>query len=430
MENNKKNNRVLKVFLPLGIVILVIMALMLMSSLRPKVVPTPPKPSAHLVSVMDVNIGSISPTLPLYGFVESPRKSKMASAVGGDVAEVLASEGDLVEDGQVLVRLDKFDLELNLRDRQADMIDIEAQIRSENIKYESDKESLLHEQSLLKLSRDKLKRAEKLFKRKVGSESALEDARRIVEQQSLSITAKKFTVDNHSNKKSQLDAHKIRTNAVLKRAQRDLDRAEIKAPFSGRIASVNVSQGDRIVPGHSIVSIYDTSTLEVRSQIPSSYITKIRTLLDRGDQIFADGEIDGVKINLRLDRLSGEAERGNAGIAGLFKVTAGEGALVLGRFINIQLTLPAEQGVFTIPFEGLHGSDKVYLMKDGKMKLARVTRIGDVLGEGGETRVLLRSSEIKDGDKIIVTHIPYAITGLAVKIAGSSKVTPATTSNK
>ena len=46
-----------------------------------------------------------------------------------------------------------------------------------------------------------------------------------------------------------------------------------------------------------------------------------------------------------------------------------------------------------------------------------VERLGERRGTRGETRVIVRSSALTEGDRVIVSHLPNAIDGLRVRPA-------------
>ena len=46
-------------------------------------------------------------------------------------------------------------------------------------------------------------------------------------------------------------------------AQLDIERCRIQAPFTGRIESLNVDAGDRVGPGTVVLSLVDSSRVEI-----------------------------------------------------------------------------------------------------------------------------------------------------------------------
>jgi multidrug resistance efflux pump len=53
--------------------------------------------------------------------------------------------------------------------------------------------------------------------------------------------------------------------AVLQRAEADLSNAELRAPFVGTVAAVDVSQGEMVQPGQVVLTLADLDHLQVET---------------------------------------------------------------------------------------------------------------------------------------------------------------------
>jgi hypothetical protein len=54
-------------------------------------------------------------------------------------------------------------------------------------------------------------------------------------------------------------------------------------------------------------------------------------------------------------------------------------------------------------------------MEDGRMRGLAVEVLGTYLDEGGAEQLLVRSDAVQAGDKVVVTHLPNAVTGLRIE---------------
>ena len=146
---------VLRILLPVIVVAVGVAGFALLKSSAP--VDHPLEPSARVWSVAGVAVEykHLSPTLRLYGRVESPRETRLRSAVPADVKELTALSGSVVTKGELLLRLDDHDLKLMLRQRNAEVADIKAQIESEKKRHGSDITALKHERALYGLAPSK-----------------------------------------------------------------------------------------------------------------------------------------------------------------------------------------------------------------------------------------------------------------------------------
>jgi multidrug efflux pump subunit AcrA (membrane-fusion protein) len=337
--------------------------------------------------------------------------------VAADVKQVLVAEGQLVARGQPLVIQDDRDIALTLRQRLADVAESEAMIDSERRRYESDLRALERERAMLALDEKAVTRAENLNRRQLGSESLLDEARLALERQALAVNEKQLAVTDHAARLAQLQARLARAEALRDQARLDQTRTQIIAPFTGRIAKVPVAPGDRVQVGDLLVEIYATDELEMRAQVPFRYLSAVRSALKTGTTLVAKAIIDNDTLQAELRRLSGEANQAVGGVDALFHIVQGAEEVVPGRLLPLVLTLPPEAQTVELPFTAIYGLDHIYRLQEGRMAALPVERIGERRDSDGSVRVLVRSPALEAGDKIIVTQLPNAVTGLKVKTA-------------
>ena len=387
---------------------------------KPKATPVQVKEKAWRVSVRFAEPKSWAPTLTLYGRIESLWSSRLTSGVTADVLGVSVLEGDDVAKGQLLVTLDDRDAGLMLAQREAELSEIEAKIRSEQIRHQADIESLVREKRLLELSSAELKRVTDLVQRKLGSHSALDASRQDEQRQALTVRAREQSIQAHEARLAELTAKRHRAEALRDRAKLDKDRTRIASPFTGRIAKVLVSPGKRVRSGDAVIQLYDTSAMVVRSQLPSRYVGDVRRALDKGEALQVNGEIDGHPLKAKLLRIAGEAGAGSGGIEALFAIEQGR-LFQQGRFVRIDLTLPEQPGLIALPPESIYGADRVYRVgDDDRMHPLTVKRVGEVRDEENRSLVLIASDNVKPGERIVATQLPNAIDGLLVEAPGKS----------
>lgn len=405
--------------LPVFILALAMGGFALLWVTRSPTLPIPVEEKAWWVSVVEIAPGRYAPDLLLYGTVETPRRANLRAAVTADVAAVPAAEGQQVSAGEPLVLLDDRELELILRQRLADLAEIEALIDSERQRHRSDLAALKREQILLDLAETEVTRAEDLYRRKLGSQSLLDEARQALERQALSLNARQLAVEEHPARLAQLEARRARAIALKDQAELDLQRTRITAPFSGRIIRVPVAPGDRVRAGDLLIEAYPIATLEIRAQIPFPHLSAVRTALTQGTDLTATGQVDDCPLQAVLDRLGGEISEASGGVEALFRIQKGAACLVPGRLLPLLVSLPAQDGLVQLPFEALYGLERVYRLEDGRMIAVKVKRIGEHRASDGTMHVLVKSPQLQKGDRIISTQLPNAVTGLKVVVADS-----------
>lgn len=406
-----------KVALPIVIIAVAVLGFMLLKVSQPETVAKERPEKAWLVDAINVDFKRLAPEVTIYGRVESPRDASLKAALEADVVEVNVLEGETVAAGQLLLKLDDTDVSLLQQQRQADLAEAQALIDSENRRYERDKGLLATQKQLLALADNAVERAQKLEQTRLTSRSALDEAQAAYEQQLLSLKQLQHDINDHPARLAQLQASRQRAQALLAQSEVNLKRTEIRAPFDSRVANLTVALGDRVRPGDSLLTVYDLENLEVRAQIPGRYIGEVRQMLQQGQTLKAIAEVDNETLHLQLHRLSGEVRQDSGGIDGLFRITDNHEPLPLGTFVELQLKLAEQDNVIEIPSSALYGLDKVYLIKDGHLQSVAVDRVGEIEQADGQNRLLIRSEALSAGDKVAVTQLPNAITGLRVEIA-------------
>ena len=287
---------------------------------------------------------------------------------------------------------------------------------AEDKRFASDSRSLKNERALLELTRSEVRRVSKLATNSLGSKSAVDVARQAEERQAMAVWARELAVDEHTSRRAQLEAQLAKERALADRAALDLSRTAIVAPFSGRVAEVNVSVGDRVRPGDPLASVFDTSQLEVRSQIPLRYLNQIQAASAHGVSVHATADLDGRPITLTLDRLSAAVRENSGGADALFRVVGSSEHLQLGRIVSLGLTLPAEADVVALPYGSVYGANRIFIVGEGdRLTGVQVERVGERRAADGGREVLVRSPALEAGARVLVTQLPNAVDGLKVK---------------
>lgn len=128
------------------------------------------------VAAVEVSPQRRAPELLLYGRVEAPDLLKVAAANSARVAELAVRDGDRVQQGELLIRLDQRDFLPRLAQGRAAEAELRAQIDSERNRYSSDQAALENERVLMALAEDGVERQKRLKTQRAGSESSLDEA--------------------------------------------------------------------------------------------------------------------------------------------------------------------------------------------------------------------------------------------------------------
>ena len=365
------------------------------------------------VEVIPAQIQALSPSITLYGRIESPELLKAAAPGGGIVKDVFVRNGARVQQGEHLVTLDQRDFEAALLQAEADLRDIENQIAELEVKHQTNLLSLETERNLLQLAAAEVQRLVKLKQQQLSAETALNAARSELGRQQLAVNSRALEVDAYPSRLQILMARHDRGKAQLDQASLAMNRSDLRAPFDAIISEVAVAAGDRVSLGQLLISLFPVRALEIRAHLPLNYIDSVQRAI-------ANDEALDASVASRIDlgrfpvvRLAGEAEA--TGIDIYFAIDSIDTQLRPGELLPLNLSLPAENDVYAVPHQAIYGNSRIYLVTDERLQAIDVTSIGQTRDASGNVQVLIRSDDIREGDRISITHLPNAMSGLKVK---------------
>lgn len=274
--------------------VLLFALLFLLSGCVPPQGQNPPQKGlkASTPQVVPVRRGRIADTVSELGTLEPLSKVEIIAEESGKVAEVLVKEGDTVEKGQLLLRLDTQDLEISkaqvlaqLKSAQIDLEELlagatEVELRSKEAQYT---EALLS----LEEARKTLARNEKLFASGAISKEELEASRNEVIRREKALAVAQAELEETRKKPKAEDVARARARieeieASLRSIERRIEKAEIRSPLAGIVLSVNVEEGDFVSSGTSAsggtspVVVADLSTMKVDVPVNEVDIPRVK----------------------------------------------------------------------------------------------------------------------------------------------------------
>jgi len=212
-------------------------------------------PEIEAAVARSANASGSATVLNASGYVEPRRKATVSSKITGKVTEVLVDEGMVVEEGQVLARLD----------------DSDARRRYEAIRAERDvaRAGLDELEVNLADAERTLRRVQDLREQGIASTQDLDSA----------TTAEEALRAKLRVSRSSLDA----ADAQLAVSAQDLENYTVRAPFAGIAVSKDAQPGEMVSPVSAgggftrtgISTIVDMTSLEIEVDVNESHIAKI-----------------------------------------------------------------------------------------------------------------------------------------------------------
>ena len=205
------------------------------------------------VSFAAVERRDLTATVSAPGWVQATSSVDISAEVPGRIVEMAVAEGDRVEAGQLLLRLDDARYRSQVEQTRAARNAAEANLT-------------LAEARLDKAARD-LVRLERLHEDGLASEEAVEGAR-----------------TDHRVAEAETEARRqevARAAASLEVSRDDLAKTLYRAPLAGIVSRLNVEAGENVVvgtmnnPGTVILSIADMSGMEVEAEVDETDVVSV-----------------------------------------------------------------------------------------------------------------------------------------------------------
>ena len=358
----------------LGIVLLVINKRVAKEDEKRRIVPA--------VEIVEVAAADHAVKIFTQGVVESARETKLAAEVGGRVMEISPSfkRGGVVKKGERLVQIDPADYRSALA---------AAEVRRAEAELE------------LELERARVEQA-KLDWAKLGSGS---------DPLNPLVLREPYLAAAEASAASAVEA--------AAKAQRDVERTEILAPFDAGVRSANAEVGAVVAPGTMVAELYASGELEVRLPLSLEdfgFLARDADGMVTGE-IVLKGKIGAEEYIWKAvtARVDPEIARETLSANIVVKVLpAGGSAFPLppvGLFVNAEIAGKTLDGVKEIPRRALlEGNRAIVVMEDNRIAfrdlvIPRLTR---------ETALV--SGGLEAGDRVVLTRLSAPVIGMEVEI--------------
>ncbi len=390
-ETPRRATRARRALLPLAVLggAAAVVALLLLTRREVEVVA--PDYLPPLVRVVGVTPQTLRLDVPAEGSVEAAVYSELVAEVAGRVLELgpALEEGGFFRDGEVLLRLDD---------------------REHRVSFEK--------------ARAAVERAE--------SEATLADLR---------LDRRRQLVDEGVQSRDDLDASESQARvahatlrsarADLARAELDLERTTVRAPYAGRVSSVAVDRGQFVSRGTPLASIYAVDRAEVRLPVPDEALAHLGIPLDfqagaepSGPPVVLRAEVAGrdAQWTGAIDRAEGEIDPRTRMVTlvavvddPFFRETerGDTPPLAPGLFVQAEIEGRSVDGAVRLPSGALRAGDQV-LVVDGETLRFRAV---EVLRRERDTVVV--GAGLAAGDEVCVSTLEAATDGMRVRRVSS-----------
>ncbi len=339
--------------------------------------------SKLLVDILAIKPRSYTVLVQSYGNVRPKVQSQLITQVSGQIVDVSKSlsDGSFFKKDDVLIKLD---------DR-----DYRAEVKIAESELTVAQQTLLEEEARSQQAQEDWKRLHK---------DSREEPNELVLRIPQLNTAKAMVVS---------------AEARLQKANLDLERTEIIAPYDGRILHKKVDIGQVVSANHIVADIYATDHVEVRLPVKNRDLPfikfpeseeNIKAVLSSNLVGVQEWSADIVRtegvINDESQQLYVVAQ-----VHDPFKVKHGrEGSIKVGQYVNAEITGKTVDKAIIIPNQCIYQGSYVYVVKDGVVERREI----EMRWQNSNEAMIARG--LQGGDELVLTPLGRVSSGTAVKV--------------
>lgn len=347
-----------------------------------------------LVEITHGERGTFEPEIVVMGTVRPENEITLSPRVSGEIVSVSPSftPGGFVEEDEVLLQIDPSDYEVVLLQRKSELLQTKADLE-------------------LELGRQDL--ALKDYRELEGSISA--------EYKSLVLRAPQLDIA-----RSRVDA----AGAAVRRAELDLERTRIRAPFAAHIINREANVGSQVSPGESLGELVGIEHYWVEAAVPVSSLRWIDFSEEHesgGSKVLIrnrTGWPEGIFREGNIHRLIGELQDQTRLARVLITVadplshepeSSDLPPLMIGSFVEARIAGKAIRDVIRVNRNYIRQNDTIWIDENGVLRLRDLEIVFR-----DDDYAYIRSG-LGTGDAVITTNLATVFDGAALRRAESAE---------
>ena len=236
------------------------------------------------LTISEVQQGSFNDYISLIGTVEPITTIYLDVEEGGKVLEKVIDEGEMVEKGNVIVRLQNNDLNLQILNTESQLAYQSNELRNTLIGMEqqkiSNKQQLLSiDYELIRMRRNYEQNKELFDKGFISKEIYLVSKENYeLSKQDRELRFERMVQDSifRENQKIQMNSSLRNMQQNLAMVHQRLENLNVKAPATGQLGTLNLEIGQQINRGERIGQLHILDNFKVVAQVDEHYIDRVR----------------------------------------------------------------------------------------------------------------------------------------------------------
>ena len=372
-----------RILFPIAIVVAGFITMGIIIKTGPTMDQKPPASTAPLVRTWIATSETVQLSVLTYGSVLPRTESELIPEVSGRVIKISPSmvSGGFIRKGEILLEIDPLDYEVALEQARASLAAAKSELTNAKKAYE---------------------RLLDLAKQQSASQSEQDDALNRLRFGQASIRE---------------------AAARLSRAERDISRTKIKAPYDGRVRSKRVDIGQFVNRGAPIASLYATDFAEVRLPLHDEELAHLDlplagqespnqpTAILRARFAGANHTWEG-----KIVRTEGELDPKTrminvvAQVEAPYERSGNRPPLAIGLFVEAEIIGNTVDNVYIVPRSALQANEQIYVLSSEYRLQFRDVNILRTVEED-----VYITSGFKSGETICLSTISNAVEGMLVE---------------
>lgn len=316
----------------------------------------------------------------LVASVEPVTRVKVAAEQDGLVQRRHFDEGQKVEQGAVLVELDRQLLEADLEAATAAVAAAKAAVRGTEAELTNAEEEL-----------------SRLRQLRQGSATTVKEVRDAQTRQ-LALTSLLL----------QHQAEVRRNEALQRRISTALAKMIVRSPISGVVVKRWVEQGEWVQQGATVAEMLQLNPLFIRVNVPGRLVGELK----QGQQVQLILESEGRQISGTLEQILPEGDPASRTFPVKIQVGNADGRILPGLYARVSLEILSGDNAYVVPRDAVvteGASSHVVAMREGKAQIVPVKLgafTGSVVAIEGELRpedqLVVRGNEALRGGEVLI----------------------------
>lgn len=370
-----------------------------------------------------------------YGNVEPDSTWQGVAEVGGKIVEINPElkNGAILPKGELLFRVDPAEYGLAASRDQAEVENVEAQLRELAQREANYQVKLEVERRSLEISGQELERRRKLVAQGTISRSEVDQEEKMYLTQKQAVTELENQLKLLKPEREKLLASLSSGQSRLADTQLDIEKTTIRAPFTLRVTDVNAELMQYVATGQVLVEAYDIGVAVIPAQFqlgdlryvmgkapkgmtgPESFsMEKLREMVDVDAKVrlpLGEGDLEW---DARFERIGEQIDPQTRTVAVYVAVDepyrdAQPGVrppLVKNMYCEVELWGKPRGEHVVLPRSAVHQNGAYVVDKDNRLKFQPV----DIEREQGDLAIVKEG--VKPGETVVVSDLTPAIEGM------------------